>query len=302
MVHQSKDKVFKFMFDGFPQELFYYFNVNEIFVEFLETEFIDQNGNSKVLDKLAKVLRNFLIDFEPHSSRINIQALLNFEQYQMLTRAKYNMEVKTVIISLFGHEKDFKLKNHAVFKRLTPDIIWFKDEDEKKYLKEIKCKIENKEEFSVYDAFNLILLHLMADENEEVLFEETCLLTNEAIINDDLLDLIKVCQTWFLDETVKDENRKNRIKELLKMSDYVPSILIETRKEGLEEGIKKGESIGIKKGESIGIKKGIEQEKINIITNLLKESMDIEFIQKITHYSLSDIKKAAKLASINIKI
>ena len=177
MVHQSKDKVFKFMFDGFPQELLYYFNVNEIFVEFLETEFIDQNGNSKVLDKLAKVLRNFLIDFEPHSSRINIQALLNFEQYQMLTRAKYNMEVKTVIISLFGHEKDFKLKNHAVFKRLTPDIIWFKDEDEKKYLKEIKCKIENKEEFSVYDAFNLILLHLMADENEEVLFEETCLLT-----------------------------------------------------------------------------------------------------------------------------
>ena len=123
----------------------------------------------------------------------------------------------------------------------------------------------------------------------------------EAIINDDLLDLIKVCQTWFLDETVKDENRKNRIKELLKMSDYVPSILIETRKEGLEEGIKKGESIGIKKG--------IEQEKINVITNLLKESLDIEFIQKITHfiqkithYSLSDIKKAAKLASINIKI
>ena len=91
-----------------------------------------------------------------------------------------------------------------------------------------------------------------------------------------------------------DENRKNRIKELLKMSDYVPSILIEKRKEGLEEGIKKGESIGIKKG--------IEQEKINVITNLLKESRDIEFIQKITHYSLSDIKKAAKLASINIKI
>ena len=51
-------------------------------------------------------------------------------------------------------------------------------------------------------------LYIMADENEEVLFEETCLLTNEAIINDDLLDLIKVCQTWFLDETVKDENRK----------------------------------------------------------------------------------------------
>ena len=39
-----------------------------------------------------------------------------------------------------------------------------------------------------------------------------------------------------------DENRKNRIKELLKMSDYVPSILIETRKEGLEEGIKKKEN------------------------------------------------------------
>ena len=31
-------------------------------------------------------------------------------------------------------------------------------------------------------------------------------------------------------------------------------------------------------------------------------SGDIEFIQKITHYPLSDIKKAAKLASINIKI
>ena len=55
MVHQSKDKVFKFMFDGFPQELLYYFNVNEIFVEFLETEFIDQNGNKKVLECIQKL-------------------------------------------------------------------------------------------------------------------------------------------------------------------------------------------------------------------------------------------------------
>jgi hypothetical protein len=54
VVHQSKDKVFKFMFDGFPQELLYYFNVNEIFVEFLETEFIDQMEIKKCWINLLK--------------------------------------------------------------------------------------------------------------------------------------------------------------------------------------------------------------------------------------------------------
>ena len=97
-----------------------------------------------------------------------------------------------------------------------------------------------------------------------------------------MFDLIKESQIWLLDVTVKEENRKNRIKELLKMSEYVPSILVETRKEALEEGM--------------------EKERNNIIISLLKEINDIDFILKITPYSLSEIKKAAQTASINIKI
>ena len=70
------------------------------------------------------------------------------------------------------------------------------------------------------------------------------------------------------------------------------------REDARKEGIKEGEI----KGEIKGIKKGKMEERKQVITNMLKETDDINFIQKMTKYPRSEIINVAKLASINIKI
>ena len=44
------------------------------------------------------------------------------------------------------------------------------------------------------------------------------------------------------------------------------------------------------------------EERKQVITNMLKETDDINFIHKMTKYPRSEIINVAKLASINIKI
>ena len=41
------------------------------------------------------------------------------------------------------------------------------------------------------------------------------MITDEVIADEDDLKLVRECQAWFLDETVKDEKRKRRIKKFI---------------------------------------------------------------------------------------
>ena len=266
----------------------------EVFVRFLRTEFIDENGHKKIMDILMEVKKNRAIDFEPHSSRIDKEAISTFHRYNSLATIEFGMSVKTVILALSGHEKDFKYGELLDNLRFTPQIIWFKDMDGNKHLNDITEKNSNKERLSSDDIFDLILLHLMVpDECCEVYFEKTCMMTDEVIADEDDLKLVRECQAWFLDETVKDEKRKKRIKEVLKMSEYVPSIFLDYEEKGIEKGIEKGMEKGMKKG-------GLEG-KLEMVIEMLKEGYSINDILKVSHLSSWDIKKAAELANINIK-
>ena len=262
----------------------------EVFVRFLRTEFIDENGHKKIMDILMEVKKNRAIDFEPHSSRIDKEAISTFHRYNSLATIEFGMSVKTVILALSGHEKDFKYGELLDNLRFTPQIIWFKDMDGNKHLNDITEKNSNKERLSSDDIFDLILLHLMVpDECCEVYFEKTCMMTDEVIADEDDLKLVRECQAWFLDETVKDEKRKKRIKEVLKMSEYVPSIFLDYEEKGIEKGMEKG------------MKKGRLEGKLEMVIEMLKEGYSINDILKVSHLSSWDIKKAAELANINIK-
>lgn len=258
----------------------------EIFVRFLRTEFIDENGHKNLMDIIMEVRENRAIDFEPHSSRIDKAAISTFHRYNSLATIEFGMSVKTVILALSGHEKDFKYGKLLDNLRFTPQIIWFKDMDGNKHLNDITEKNSNKERLSSDDIFDLILLHLMVpDEYCEVYFEKTCMITDEVIADEDDLKLVRECQAWFLDETVKDEKRKRRIKEVLKMSEYVPSIFLDYEEKGIEKGMKKGKLEG----------------KLEMVIEMLKEGYSMKDILKVSHLSSLDIKKAAELANINIK-
>jgi hypothetical protein len=262
----------------------------EIFVRFLRTEFIDENGHKNLMDIIMEVRENRAIDFEPHSSRIDKAAISTFHRYNSLATIEFGMSVKTVILALSGHEKDFRYGKLLDNLRFTPQIIWFKDMDGNKHLNDITEKNSNKERLSSDDIFDLILLHLMVPEEYcEVYFEKTCMITDEVIADEDDLKLVRECQAWFLDETVKDEKRKRRIKEVLKMSEYVPSIFLDYEEKGIEKGIEKG------------MKKGKLEGKLEMVIEMLKEGYSMKDILKVSHLSSLDIKKAAELANINIK-
>ena len=259
----------------------------EVFVRFLRTEFIDENGHKKIMDILMEVKKNRAIDFEPHSSRIDKEAISTFHRYNSLATIEFGMSVKTVILALSGHEKDFKYGELLDNLRFTPQIIWFKDMDGNKHLNDITEKNSNKERLSSDDIFDLILLHLMVpDECCEVYFEKTCMMTDEVIADEDDLKLVRECQAWFLDETVKDDKRKKRIKEVLKMSEYVPSIFLDYEEKGIEKGMEKG------------MKKGGLEGKLEMVIEMLKEGYSINDILKVSHLSSWDIRNAAELANI----
>ena len=57
-----------------------------------------------------------------------------------------------------------------------------------------------------------------------------------------------------------------------------------------------------KEGKIEGKIEGKNEERKQVITNMLKETDDINFIHKMTKYPRSEIINVAKLASINIKI
>ena len=82
------------------------------------------------------------------------------------------------------------------------------------------------------------------------------------------------------------------------MNDIRAMYIQDEKEESKKEGIKEGEIKGIKKGKI----EGKMEERKQVITNMLKETDDINFIQKMTKYPRSEIINVAKLASINIKI
>ena len=82
------------------------------------------------------------------------------------------------------------------------------------------------------------------------------------------------------------------------MNDIRARYIQDEREDARKEGIKEGEIKGKKEGKI----EGKMEERKQVITNMLNETDDINFIQKMTKYPRSEIINVAKLDSINIKI
>ena len=95
------------------------------------------------------------------------------------------------------------------------------------------------------------------------------------------MKLVKECQSWFLDEVVKDDDRMRKIKDVLQMSEYVPSIFLEIK----EEGFKKGKVEG----------------KLEMAVEMLKDGCSLNDVLKVSHLPLLKVQEAANRANINIK-
>jgi predicted transposase/invertase (TIGR01784 family) len=75
-------------------------------------------------------------------------------------------------------------------------------------------------------------------------------------------------------------------------------MILETIDEIMEKREKRGEKRGLKRGEmygkKVGIEIGIKEAKLEDAREMLKEGLDVEFIQKITKLSKEEILELKK--------
>ena len=74
------------------------------------------------------------------------------------------------------------------------------------------------------------------------------------------------------------------------MNDIRAMYIQDEKEESKKEGIKEGEIKGIKKGKI----EGKMEERKQVITNMLNETDDINFIHKMTKYPRSEIINVAR--------
>ena len=126
MVFQSKDKVFKILFWRRPQRFLNYFKIMEIFVRFLRTEFIDENGHKNLMDIIMEVRENRAIDFEPHSSRIDKAAISTFHRYNSILSGfcRYSSGTFHDRINILPYRYSYRNGTEYRHLRYRPDILY----------------------------------------------------------------------------------------------------------------------------------------------------------------------------------
>ena len=183
--------------------------------------------------------------------------------------------------------------------KFTADVLSLTEMDADKRLNRISKKLENNEELIPYDFFDLAFLPFMTSKKHNQVKLYSISLKNCAQGVKDTEDKVGIRDIldWYFEDLIKTREDYELIKGDL-MNDIRAMYIQDEKEESKKEGIKEGEIKGIKKGKI----EGKMEERKQVITNMLNETDDINFIQKMTKYPRSEIINVAKLASINIKI
>jgi hypothetical protein len=155
--------------------------------------------------------------------------------------------------------------------------------DADKRLNRISKKLENNEELIPYDFFDLAFLPFMTSKkhNQVKLYSISLKICAQGVKDTEDKVGIRDILDWYFEDLIKTREDYELIKGDL-MND-IRAMYIQDEKEESK-------------------KEGKMEERKQVITNMLKETDDINFIHKMTKYPRSEIINVAKLASINIKI
>lgn len=312
MAYQSKDKVFKKIIRKYPQEFLIYLGLEYEFIKMMDTTVFGSSGEESRLDILMHVrkkgnIKNSYLNNEVHDKKEQLELeedldiLLDIELQSTIVReylinrthtycskahSEYNLPVKPLILSTV--EPKSRIINSEVLKgeKFTINIISLTEKDADKCLNKITKKVENNEELNPYDVFDLIFLQFMTSRtySKSELYGLSLRLIKEANMDmedrQEIIDLLYL----YLDDTVKIEDYEKVRGDL--MTGIRSRYIQDEKNQSKEEGIKIGE----------------EKVMNKIVVNLLKESNDINYIQRITDMPLSKIENIARMASINIKV
>ena len=196
---------------------------------------------------------------------------------------QYGMPVEPFFISTVELKSRKASVEIVKGEKFTADVLSLTEMDADKRLNRISKKLENNEELIPYDFFDLAFLPFMTSKKHNQVKLYSISLKNCAQGVKDTEDKVGIRDIldWYFEDLIKTREDYELIKGDL-MND-IRAMYIQDEKEESK-------------------KEGKMEERKQVITNMLKETDDINFIHKMTKYPRSEIINVAKLASINIKI
>ena len=286
--------------DMYPQSLVDWIGKNYEVIECKSPVIMDSDGNEGIADGLITVIKRlpegiektenlpFIFNPEIQSSWVTPKILIRSHGYCNKACLQYGMPVEPFFISTVELKSRKASVEIVKGEKFTADVLSLTEMDADKRLNRISKKLENNEELIPYDFFDLAFLPFMTSKKHSQVKLYSISLKKVGIR--DILD-------WYFEDLIKTHEDYELIKGDL-MNDIRAMYIQDEKEESKKEGIKEGEIKGIKKGKI----EGKMEERKQVITNMLNETDDINFIHKMTKYPRSEIINVAKLASINIKI
>jgi hypothetical protein len=230
-------------------------------VDVIKTDLYKIETKNKLIDMNFLLEDNSILHLE-EEIHISENDLIRFAETDLLLYDSRKTKIHTVVLVL-GENKNNKSKIEAGSLNYTVEIVNLTGQDGVEKYKELKRKIENKEEIN---ELELIFLPLMKNVKEKIeVLDDAINLTRQIETNDDekgkIISMLLVLMDKFI-----DENKILSVWEDLKMLNIIKIAEKKGRLEGILEGEVKGEVKGEIKGEVKGkiLGKGELLEKLLI--------------------------------------
>lgn len=286
-IDKPKDKFFKILFRSMADVFIKTFGINERIKEFYPTELITDDFKSLMMDLVFTTYNGEMVVLEFHSGNTGSKNLRKFFQYGANLSMEVNKPTNIYVIATGKREKSIKkikTTNGLIFE---PKIIFFKDMDGDKELKELEEKIKKNEDIDFKTLSNLVFIPFMESEKtHEYMVERVCKLTNEVKnISENEKILIKNCQIILLNIFVKDLEKFSEILRVIKMkNDFFEEFLKNEREEGIVLGREEGRLEGIVEGKEEGRLEGImegKKEALDEVKSLINKGHNTKEIKNI---------------------
>jgi len=261
------DFVFKDSFNLFKHDIADFLKVEMPGIaSYLETEFTEVETNTERMDLNFKLEDGSILHLE-EEIEVSVDDLIRFASYDLKLYNRYRDRIRTIILCIKGYPA-----SEAAFDAgslgYNTIVVNMSDKDGKEKLKELKEKIENKEEINYLD---LIFLPLMNSDQKIVeRVKETIELEEKLEIDQNLKDNI-VALTFVLSDKFLTEDEISEIWRDYKMVKILKYAEEQGEKNEAREMLKK--QIKVKFG-------NLDKETIDLINEAQLSKIEI-LIEKI---------------------
>lgn len=241
------------------------------------------NERKKYTDFIVLLDNKYYIDLEINSSNFEE---VKYKNFLYICKMNSIIEKKGSKVSKMSERVVVQLNINANKK----EDVYYKDKNKDEIYKVIGEKMSD----VLFENFIIVLISL---EKYDKLYY------NGDRSNKTILVKFFGCDNYvktydILGQILTDEERRNVIEEMIKMNSNYVLYTDEERKEIDEMQMEENKKLFFERGIEQGIEQGIENNTNEMITNMLKEKVSMNFISRVTNKPVQEIKKIA--TSLNL--